>query len=269
MSFGDRDCAALLAWAAPRLGLREAGFARVRAQVRKRIARRIGELGLPGAAGYRLFLESHPEEWAVLDRLCRITISRFWRDAPAFDLLAGEVLPGLIERARARGARTFRIWSLACASGEEPYSIALAWHLRLAPPDLALELLASDASAHMVARAREATYPSSIFHELPSDLRIPLNVGGSPLVTIPPHLRAGVVLQEMDVRVEQPPGPFDLILCRNLVFTYFSPALQSALLARFHALTVPGGALMIGKKESLPVEQSCYISLRAGVFLAR
>lgn len=229
------------------------------------------ELDLPDAAGYRLFLESHPDEWPVLDRLCRITISRFWRDGPAFDHLSTRVMPDLIARARARGARALRVWSMACASGEEAYSIALAWHLRLARtcPEMSLDLIASDASEHMLARARRATYPASIFHELPSDLRAALDLSNPSFVTIPGHLRAGVVLQVIDVRTEAPPGLFDLILCRNLVFTYFSPELQSSLVTKFRALTHPGGVLMVGKGEKLPDDEARYFHDSHGVLMAR
>lgn len=256
MGLSDRECAALLAWAAPRLGLNDLGFSRVREQVRKRIARRIQELGLPDAAVYRSRLSGDPGEWEILDSLCRVTISRFWRDAPAFDHLTGTTIPALARRARERGAASLKVWSAACASGEEPYSIALAWHVRLAArfPDLSLDLIASDASAHLLDRAARAEYPASIFRELPSDLRAPLELPSSSraLVTVPARFRHGVRFAQVDIRASAPPGPFDLILCRNLVFTYFDAPLQARLLAELHALLVPHGALMIGKREALP-----------------
>jgi hypothetical protein len=76
----DAECVALLRWALPRLGLRWPGFRKVRRQVCKRINRRIKELGLADVAAYREHLERVPEEWPRLDALCRITISRFYRD---------------------------------------------------------------------------------------------------------------------------------------------------------------------------------------------
>jgi len=73
----DRECIAFLQWALLRMRMRWAGFRRVRAQVLKRISRRIEALSLPGADAYRTYLDSHPDEWAVLASLCRVTISRF------------------------------------------------------------------------------------------------------------------------------------------------------------------------------------------------
>jgi chemotaxis protein methyltransferase CheR len=71
---------ALLRWALPRLHLRWPGFRRVRRRVCRRIGRRVRELGLAETAPYRARLEADPREWGRLDALCRISISRFFRD---------------------------------------------------------------------------------------------------------------------------------------------------------------------------------------------
>ena len=98
----DPELAMFLALAAPRLGLRAAGFRRVRATLRKRLARRSRELGLD-MASYTRYLEAHPDEWEWLDACCRITISRFGRDAPVFAELVARVLPERAAAARAEG----------------------------------------------------------------------------------------------------------------------------------------------------------------------
>jgi chemotaxis protein methyltransferase CheR len=73
----DRRRVDFLQWALPRLGLRWAGFRKVRRQVCRRLRRRLGELELADLDAYREHLEAHPEEWTVLDALIPITISRF------------------------------------------------------------------------------------------------------------------------------------------------------------------------------------------------
>ncbi len=80
--------------------MRWPGFRKVRRQVCKRISRRIGALGLSGEAAYRARLESNPDEWGVLASLCRVTISRFYRDRGVFDHIGDVVLPRLARRAR-------------------------------------------------------------------------------------------------------------------------------------------------------------------------
>ena len=89
----NTECIAFLQWALPRLALRWRGFRRVRGQVCKRIDHRIRALGLSGPAAYMAYLNDQSSEWAMLDTLCRISISRFYRDRPVFDYLGGTVLP--------------------------------------------------------------------------------------------------------------------------------------------------------------------------------
>jgi chemotaxis protein methyltransferase CheR len=76
----DSQCVVFLQWALPRLRVRWAGFRKVRRQVCRRVWRRARELGLADLVAYRAYLEEHPEEWALLDSMARITISRFYRD---------------------------------------------------------------------------------------------------------------------------------------------------------------------------------------------
>ncbi len=156
----DRTCVGFLQWALPRMGLRWAGLRRVRRQVCKRIGRRLGALGIRDIAAYRAYLEQHPDEWRVLDGLCLIPISRFFRGREAFAYLGRTVLPELARAAAARGETRLRCWSAGCASGEEPYSLTLAWALAAAPisPKLDLEIVATDADPHLIGRARAARY---------------------------------------------------------------------------------------------------------------
>jgi len=99
----DQDCVRFLQWALPQLQLRWPGFRRVRRQVCKRIDRRLRTLELADLAAYQEYLSHHSEEWRYLDALCRITISRFYRDREVFQRLERQVLPELARNARARG----------------------------------------------------------------------------------------------------------------------------------------------------------------------
>src|SRR5208337_5393611 len=105
------------------------GFRKVRGQVCKRIDRRLHERGLADISEYQTFLHNQTDEWAVLDSLCRVTISRFYRDREVFRFLDREVLKTLAESAMARGEKEVRCWSIGCASGEEPYTLAILWDL--------------------------------------------------------------------------------------------------------------------------------------------
>jgi chemotaxis protein methyltransferase CheR len=244
----------LLQWALPRLALRWPGFRRVRHQVCKRISRRIAELGLPNAAAYRARLEVDPAEWSVLDTFCWISVSCFYRDRRVFEDLADRVLPELARAAIARERRVLRAWSAGCASGEEPYSLRLAWDLAVAPalPDADLHIVATDTNPRLLERARRALYAASALKELPGAWRTSAFDGLDGSYQLRKEFRREVRFRQQDIRKAMPAGPFDLILCRNLAFTYFEPNLQSAILGRLARRIVPGGALLIGSHEVLP-----------------
>jgi chemotaxis protein methyltransferase CheR len=222
------DCVAFLQWALPGLGRRWAGYRKVRRQVCRRVRRRAAELGLDSLAAYRDHLERHADEWRVLDGLTNVTISRFNRDRGVFEFLAGVVGHGA------------RVWSAGCASGEEPYTLAL---LR---DDL--EILATDVDPAVLRRAEAARYPPSALRELPAALRERAFTDG----VLDPCVRSRVTFKRHDIRGEPPAGPFELVLCRNVAFTYFDDAVQRATLRRIASVMTPGGALVIGAHEALP-----------------
>ena len=249
----DAACVEFLQWALPRLRMRWAGFRKVRRQVCRRVERRIRELDLHDVDAYRAYLELTPDEWLQLDALCHVTISRFYRDRGVFEFLERTVLPELAGDAAAR-AGSIETWSAGCASGEEPYSLALVWEYAVRPeyPAVTLRVLATDADETMLTRARAASYDESSLHELPSMWRRRGFVRRRDHYHLRPPLRRLVTFVEHDVRDPAPDGPFDLILCRNLAFTYFDAALQHQVARNLTKALREGGALVVGSHEKLP-----------------
>jgi chemotaxis protein methyltransferase CheR len=233
--------------------MRWPGFRRVRSQVCKRIRRRLNSLDLDDLEAYQQYLETHADEWTHLDAMCRITISRFYRDHGIFEALAEEVFPSLATTARGRGDHRLRAWSCGCASGEEAYSLAMLWGVRLADrhPGLRLEVVASDADSGLLERAHRGVYPTGSIRELPDDLRRTAMEAVGQSFRVRDRFREGVSWLCQDVRVEIPQQRFDLILCRNLVLTYFDDALQREVMDRIVAVLRPDGALVIGSHEVL------------------
>jgi chemotaxis protein methyltransferase CheR len=230
--------------------MRWEGFRKVRSQVCKRVARRVRELGLDSLDAYRLHLSEHREEWRHLDGLCRVTISRFFRDRRVFEVVAGEVLPALAANARGR----LRCWSCGCASGEEAYTVSIAWHLRVADrfPDLDLEVVATDIDAHVLERAGKGLYPEGCLRDLPQAWRDQAFVGIGEEWQVGEHFGRCVEWRQEDVRQAAPRGVFDLVMCRNLAFTYYALPVQAQVLRRLADAVRPGGALVVGKRECLP-----------------
>jgi chemotaxis protein methyltransferase CheR len=230
------------------------GFRRVHRQVCKRIGRRLRELRLGDFAAYRRRLEDDPGEWRVLDGFCFIPISRFGRDWSVFDCLGREVLPGLADAALARGANRLKAWSVGCARGEEPYTLNAVWRLTVAEtrPNLLFSVLATDIDAELLDGARAGLYKDSSLRELPQSWRDAMFEKAEALHRIRPAFRENVRFELQDVRETQPGESFDLILCRNLVLTYFDPDLQHRVLRRLVRLLQPGGAFVIGLRERMP-----------------
>lgn len=243
-----------LQWALPRLSLRWAGFRKVRRQVCKRIQRRIRTIGLADTNAYRKLLQTDKEEWQVLDELCRITISRFFRDREVFDCLGSHVLPELARDRIAAGDAVLRVWSAGCGSGEEPYSLALLWDFQLKPefPDLRFTVTATDSDAGLLQRADEACYPRGCLKELPDEWFKAAFEEVGVAYCLQSDCKRSVQFLHQDLRREFPDGPFTLILCRNFVFTYFDESLQRYMCGELIDALVPGGALVIGRKETLP-----------------
>ena len=249
----DADCVGFLQWALPRLGLRWQGFRRVRRQVCKRLQRRINELQLDDVAQYRSLLAAGiaEAEWARLDAMCRISLSRFYRDQGVFQRLERELLPRLEDQALARGERRLQVWSVGCASGEEPYTLALMCAFTPALSRCEPDIIATDADPQLLARARHGCYPPSSLRGLPTAWRTAFEARDDEWC-LQSKYREGVSFTEQDIREGSADGPFDLILCRNLVFTYFTPALQIDIGRRLARALVPGGFLLLGGHESLP-----------------
>jgi chemotaxis protein methyltransferase CheR len=254
------ECTKFLKWCLPRLRMRWAGFRKVRSQVCKRIARRMRELDFDDLDAYRRYLQLDDEEWRRLDGMCRITISRFFRERGVFEALENDVLPALASAALERGDHTLKIWSCGCASGEEVYGMIALWEGRVAQghPEIDLEVVATDADPQMLERARRGVYGSSSIRELPVDLwRFAFEGAGEPY-RVRTRLRERVSWRCQDVRDTTPEGLFDLILCRNLVLTYFDQELQLEVMPRVLEVLRPGGALVIGSHESLtPYDLGC------------
>ena len=250
----DQACVRFLQDTLPRLRMRWPGFRRVRHQVCKRIQRRIRQLELADIPAYRQYLERHTEEWHILDGYCRITISRFYRDQGVYRLLEQTVLPQLVNQVQARAGTQLRIWSAGCGCGEEPYTLVILW--KLAHTHLFsqcdLYLLATEVDAALLQRARAACYSASSLRELPPAWRKAAFSQHDSRYCLRPDYQRQVEFLLHDIRSEPPDGPFDLVLCRNLVFTYYASDLQCDIGRRIATVIRPGGLLLLGAHEQLP-----------------
>jgi chemotaxis protein methyltransferase CheR len=255
----DQECVAFLQWCLPELRFRWKGFRKVRTQVCKRIARRLTELGLSGLDEYKKFLSEKSQEWEILDSLCYATISRFYRDRKVFLMLQDQILPALVQQNTTQGENEVRCWSIGCASGEEAYTLQILWKEYVQPQlkkDLAFRIMATDTDLKVLERAKMGCYEKGSLRELQEEL-------GEDLIKktftetkkgllIKDDFKENIEFIKQDIRKELPDGLFHLILCRNLVFTYFDEDLQREILPKIIEKLHPKGFLVIGSHESLP-----------------
>lgn len=250
----DDECVRFLQWVLPQLQMRWPGFRKIRSRVCKRIQRHINSLQLDSVTAYQAYLQAHPAEWRKLDELCQVVISRFYRDKMVFAYLAETVLPQLCQQALQQGRRELSVWCAGCASGEEPYSLVLVWHFCLQQkfPQLALNILATDTKIDLLKRAKEACYPFSSVRNLPSSWRETAFSKSGEEYCLLPEYQQGISFQQHDIRQAVPVHGFDLILCRNLAFTYYEPALQLRVAQQLSEALLPAGVLVLGIHEQLP-----------------
>ena len=268
----DEDFVDFLQWALPHMGMRWPGFRKVRGQVKKRVKRRLADLELEGLDAYRQYLEEHPEEWQVLDGMTHITISRFYRDRGVWDFLRDTVLPELATEAAREDREAVRAWSAGCASGEEPYTLRLCWDLDAGEDlvQLGLDIVATDADEHMLERTRRACYPPGCLEELPDSWRERAFEPEGDEYCLAERFRQRVELLRQDIRLEQPQGLFELVLCRNLVLTYFDQPTQCEVLKAIRSRMRSGAALVVGAHEELPDGAEGFVGWREthGVYRA-
>lgn len=226
--------------------------------VYSRLAKRLRALGLASFREYCALLTEDGGRGAGerQNMLAALTtnVTRFFREPHHFEHLKEKVLPPLLAAARAGGR--VRIWSAACSSGPEPYSIALT--ILSVMPDAAkydVRILASDIDPNVVAEGKRGVYSNDAVEPIPRDLltrwmpRVSLD--GGLAWSAGEEMRELVAFRELNLIGQWPmKGPFDAIFCRNVVI-YFEEDTQARVWGRFKPLLAPGGRLYIGHSERL------------------
>ena len=216
-----------------------------------RLARRLRRLGLRDFAAYRDVLERSGAEGERRALISAITtnVTSFFREPRHFQTLAARV-PEFAARAR-RGER-IRIWSAGCATGQEPYTIAVV--LLEAWPEVQqfdVRILATDIDPQAVAQARRGVYDARLVGpDAPAALRRQVTPGADPgTVAIAAPPRSLIRFEELNLLGPWPfKGQFDVIFCRNVVI-YFDAVTRRRLWERFAERLRPGGLLCIGHSE--------------------
>ena len=236
---------------APLFGLQWRPFRR--RGVKRKIERRLAEVGFSHFDEYLLKVRKDPEERARLSEILTVTISRFYRDRKVFDLLEHSVIPAITKNKKEK--REFRIWSIGCANGEEPYSVSMLWKTRFENkfPEIRLLILATDINEALLKRAEEGRYKESSLREIPEEIIREFFRIQDGFYTIDPSVREGIEFRKHDIVHEEAFSGMDIIFCRNLAFTYFSKECQLGVAKKIFESLNEGGYLILGKDEMLPL----------------
>ncbi|MEI7836748.1 MAG: protein-glutamate O-methyltransferase CheR [Planctomycetota bacterium] len=228
----------------------------------KSCQQRMEILGIPTVAAYHAYLAGSGEEAQALFQGLRVAHSEFFRNPLGFALLEQVVLPGLARARKADGGGKIRIWSAACAAGQEAYSLAILMNELVGERQngLSYHIFATDVSPLQVALAAEGLYdPASMLNVRAKHLEACFTRQGEAW-RIAPRLREAVDFSQYDLLDQcsgSPPrsiyGDFDLIVCSNLLF-YYRPDFQRAILDKLYRALSPMGYLMTGEAERAIVE---------------
>ncbi|MCP9473283.1 MAG: protein-glutamate O-methyltransferase [Nitrospira sp.] len=218
-----------------------------------RLMKRLRELGLQTFSQYYELVagDQAGEEFARMLDLVSTNKTDFFREPKHFEFLREQILPQLERDKRVR------IWSSACSTGEEPYTIAITLYEGIRDSrQWDFKILASDLSTRVLEQAMAGVYEAERLKDVPIDLlrRHFLKGKGSNegLFKVKPHLASIIEFQRINLMNEHFPiqMPLDVIFCRN-VMIYFDRPTQERLVNKFHRYLKPGGYLCIGHSESL------------------
>lgn len=223
-----------------------------------RVSRRISELSLASYGDYLKLLQGKLglEELKYLFNEVTTNETSFWRNPPQIEAFQKLVLPEVAAIARKRGGNRFRIWSAACSSGEEPYTLGMVC---VEAKDtvlrgLSVEIIATDISERVINLATIGQYGSYTLRNLtPARLQLHFDQKGNDLFEVKPELKKLVTYKNfnlVDYQNYRTLGMFDVIFCRN-VLIYFDDAVKAKVINGFYEQIYPKTYLMVGHSESI------------------
>ena len=223
-----------------------------------RLSKRLAELNLRSYGDYLALLQGLQGGPELKRLFVEITTNEtsFWRNPPQIEAFQNIVLPDMAKLARERGQTRLRIWSAACSSGEEPYTLAMICHdLRdTVLRGFTVEILGTDISDKVLAQAQDGVYNAYTLRNLaPEQLQRHFVALGRELYQIKPDLHRYTSFRNfnlVDYVGYRALGAFDVIFCRN-VLIYFDEAVKAQVLKAFHAQLHPRATLLVGHSESI------------------
>jgi len=225
--------------------------------IRRRIQRRMLVHKLDRMEDYVRYVQSNTAEIKALYQDMLINVTSFFRNPSTFDALKSLVFPSIMKHRTPD--KVLRVWTPACASGEETYSVAIAIleYLGEKAPQVPIQFFGTDVSEASVSKARAGTYPENIQGDVSADRlrRFFTKVEGG--FRISKSIRDMCIFAQHNLLNDPPFSQMDLICCRNLLI-YLEPVLQNKAISLFHYAIRSYGFLVLGASEGLGTAPSLF-----------
>ncbi|WP_283789831.1 CheR family methyltransferase [Bermanella sp. WJH001] len=218
--------------------------------VYSRISRRIRKLGLKNFSEYCQHLEAnHTAEVNEFVNSITTNLTSFFRESHHFEYLAKEIIPHWKKQNK---SIPIRIWSSACSTGPEPYSIAITLHKNMMVKQHNIKILATDLDSDVLKKGREGIYPLTEIEQLPKDYLSCFQQNATTgMGMVKPEIKEMIQFNRLNLLGPWPMNAkFDVIFCRNVVI-YFNKETQKELFERLADQLNDGGYLFIGHSETL------------------
>lgn len=216
----------------------------------RRTAKRINITKCNNAENYINYLRENPEEKHLLTQEYLINVTKFFRDEKAFEILKKEVIPSIVESKLKE--EIIKIWVVACATGEEAYSIAILFDQYLKSKNLENEfkIFATDLDEKAIEVATKGIFNTNIESEIPKEILDVYFKKTDNKYLIHPSIRKKIIFSKHDVLVNPPFNKVDLVTCRNMLI-YLEPNIQGKVLSCLHYALNLNGYMFLGSSENI------------------
>lgn len=211
----------------------------------RRINARIKAVGAKDGSEYAKLLESDLTEPSILFKSFSINVTEFYRDSFVWECMSSKIIPQIL-----KNNGILQVWSAGCASGEEPYSLAILLKEAIGAKNVKFNIIATDISADAINRAKKGQYPSQSLKNLtPSVIAKYFTSINNGTYQINESIKQLVAFQQGDI-ISFPVERINLITCRNVLIYYDKPA-QELVFKKFHKILNDDGYLVIGQDETM------------------
>lgn len=213
-------------------------------QMKRRIDTLISKHGIEGYDNYVQALKSEQKMFEEFVNYITINVSEFYRNPEQWRMLDEQIIPELISRF----GKNLKIWSAACSTGDEPYSLVMALSRHI--PLNQIKIIATDLDKQVIAKAKNGLYTEKSISAVPEDLKKKYFTQVGPSYKIADEIKARVEFREHNLLKDPYFPDCHMIVCRN-VLIYFTEEAKDEVFVKFQKHLKPDGVLFIGSTEQI------------------